>query len=308
MKIDKNFFRHIKPSTFERDQIHRYKKQLLKEGNVVVNNVFDEGEMDFIGDLLNTYSKENNVLRLQAPELYHRVFLELLAHPLIVELWSDVLGAFPICSHYDGNIIPPMSGEKIWWHIDHPCMLSEAFPPNVVGQTIIMLDDFTKENGATKIIRGSHEKGIDPKKQINVAQLDQKNEKTVIGKKGSISFTFGGTWHTAGKNTTNFPRRALVIMYVAPHTVRNMEMSTAIDHYGDLPDCVKRLLGASAWIPVPRNIHTKHGGKFADGLYRKIIANLPKKWLTRINNGVQTRLYLERRNQWGYTGKDLDES
>ena len=308
MQIDKQFFRHIKPKTFNSDQIHNYEKQLLEEGNVVVDNVFDEDEIDFVGDLLNTFSKENHVLRLQAPELYHKVFLELLAHPLIVQLWSNVLGGYPICSHYDGNIIAPKSEEDIWWHVDHPCMLSEIYPPNVVGQTIIMLDDFTKENGATKIIRGSHKNGVEPKMQIDITHPDQKNKKIVVGKRGSISFNFGGTWHTAGKNTTNFPRRALVIMYVAPHTVRNMEMSAAIDHYGDLPNYVKRLLGASAWVPVPRAMHFKQKSKCVPAFFRKVIANLPDKWITWINTEVQKRLYTKRITQWGYNGKDIDQS
>ena len=63
---------------------------------------------------------------------------------------------------------------------------SDKYQENVVGQTIIMLDDFTEENGATKILPGSHKKGYMPDNSKNTINEIENSARTICGKKEAL--------------------------------------------------------------------------------------------------------------------------
>ena len=297
-----NFFNEIKIKDYDDELISKFTDEINTYGNAVIHDVLSEEEINKAKSILLNLSKKSNTLRLQSPELEHKIFLELIVHPLCRKIWKICLGGDPICSHFDGNIISGYSEADIWWHIDHPNMLSDIYPENLVGQTIIMLDDFTEENGATKIIPGSHKKGVGPDNFIDSINKNEIPSKTICGKKGSFSFTMGGVWHTAGVNKTNKSRVALVIMYVAPHTVRNHDMTRAIIKYKNLPKFVEKTLGSAAWIPLPRqSVSDKKDIIFK--ITNKIINLIPIKIIEYVYMMITKRLYDERKKMWGFDGK-----
>ena len=300
--IEDKFFKEIKIKNYSKENILLFSRELNKNGNTIVPNVLSEKEINKIKNLLIKSSKKKNTLRLATPELEHRIFLELAVHPLFLRLWRECLGGVPICSHYDGNIIPPNSESYLWWHTDHPTMLLDKYKENVVGQTIIMLDDFTEENGATKIVPGSHKKGFSPNNSEASIKEIEISAKTICGEKGSISFTMGGTWHTAGINKTKNPRCSLVIMYVAPHVVRNHDLTRAIYYYKNLPLFVERTLGSSAWVSLPR-INAIDKKNIIFRILGKLISIMPLNLLEYLNIQITLRRSQERRKKWGYEGK-----
>ena len=294
-KMD-SFFKEISIKNHSEENILRFSHELNNNGNVVVPDVLTEKDTNKLRQLLLKLSKEKKKLRLSTPELEHRIFLELIAHPLVLKLWKLGLQGDPICSHYDGNIIPPNSESKLWWHTDHPTMLSDKYQENLVGQTIIMLDDFTEENGATKILPGSHKKGYMPDNSKATINEIETSSRTICGKKGSISFTMGGTWHTAGINKTKFSRSSLVIMYVAPHVVRNHDMTRAIRYYKNLPSFVEETLGSSSWVPLPRvNELDKKNILFM--VIGKLLSLMPKNIIDFLNIHISLKRYRERRQK-----------
>jgi ectoine hydroxylase-related dioxygenase (phytanoyl-CoA dioxygenase family) len=78
---------------------------------------------------------------------------------------------------------------------------------------LFCLDDFTKENGATKIWPGSHLSGVRIQNSKNYKKLIKKKNVYVEGKKGSIFFFLGQTWHQIGKNVTNNSRWGILCHY-----------------------------------------------------------------------------------------------
>ena len=68
------------------------------------------------------------------------------------------------------------------------------------------LDDFTEENGATRVIPGSHLKGPHPD------DAEQPSYPAEMPR-GSIVVYLGSTLHGGGANRSDKPRRALVNTY-----------------------------------------------------------------------------------------------
>ena len=103
-KID-TFFKEISIKNYSDENILRFSQELNINGNTVVPDVLTENDTNKIKQLLLKLSQEKKTLRLSTPELEHRIFLELIVHPLVLKLWKLVLQGDPTCSHYDGNII-----------------------------------------------------------------------------------------------------------------------------------------------------------------------------------------------------------
>ena len=77
---------------------------------------------------------------------------------------------------------------------------------------LICLDDFSKENGSTKIWPRSHLSGIRAQ-NIKLNQQKLKNFKHIKAKKGSIVFFLGHLWHQIGKNENSLDRWGILCHY-----------------------------------------------------------------------------------------------
>lgn len=75
------------------------------------------------------------------------------------------------------------------------------------------LNDFTKENGATKIWPKSHLSGIRVQNDKNYKNIIKKKFKFVEAPKGSCIFVPGQTWHQIGKNINSKDRWGIIIHY-----------------------------------------------------------------------------------------------
>src|SRR5688572_19192321 len=74
---------------------------------------------------------------------------------------------------------------------------------------ILMVDEFTAENGATRFVRRSHERrqGPDTPSSGTDASMDQ--ETLACGPAGSMIIFNGSTWHGHSSNFTQRPRRSI---------------------------------------------------------------------------------------------------
>jgi hypothetical protein len=76
---------------------------------------------------------------------------------------------------------------------------------------LVMLDDFTMDNGATYLLSGSQKIAEQPNVDIFKKQADR-----AIGLAGSILFFDSRLWHSTGANLTDLHRRALTITLTHP--------------------------------------------------------------------------------------------
>ncbi|WP_255953284.1 phytanoyl-CoA dioxygenase family protein [Streptomyces odontomachi] len=71
------------------------------------------------------------------------------------------------------------------------------------------LDDFVEENGATRVVPGSHRWGRAPEEALDDPFAPHPDERLVLAPAGSLLLFNGHLWHGGTRNRTGSPRRAL---------------------------------------------------------------------------------------------------
>lgn len=111
---------------------------------------------------------------------------------------------------------------------------------------LIMLDDFTIENGATLLLPFSH---------LNEKQTTDeefaKNAVHATGKAGDIIIWNSNLFHASGMNNTDNVRRALPITFSLPYYKQLLDYPRAIgyDKYDSFDSEIRRILGYDARVP-----------------------------------------------------------
>jgi ectoine hydroxylase-related dioxygenase (phytanoyl-CoA dioxygenase family) len=175
-----------------------------------------------------------------------RVFAEeVLVHPALLAVCDAIL--LPNCANYRLNIAHVLDrgpgsepqllhrDELVWVHLPKP-------HPEVQVASIIALEDFTSENGATRIVPGSHrwDKERQPEEdEIAAAEMPA----------GSAVVYLGSTIHGGGPNTTEAGRRRGMHMSFNLGWLRTEEnnyLSVPPDVARSLPEKAQALLGYAA--------------------------------------------------------------
>jgi hypothetical protein len=166
---------------------------------------------------------------------------ELVQHPTILGTAGIVLGHSPTYQINLTQVISVGSGEpaqKI--HRDQWTFGDFPFPKghDVQCSTIWALDDFTDENGATRVIPGSNH----ARNRINFAQRDTIPAAMT---KGSVLVYTGSVYHGGGANVTTEPRRGMNLTYIVGwlRQEENQYLSTPPEVARTLPTDLLRLMG-----------------------------------------------------------------
>ncbi|MEQ7799386.1 phytanoyl-CoA dioxygenase family protein [Pedobacter sp. ASV1-7] len=114
-------------------------------------------------------------------------------------------------------------------------------------QMIVLLDDFTEENGATYLLSGSHRKDDKPEDEYFYEHADR-----ALAKKGSIILFDSNLWHAAGKNYTDYPRRVLTLSFTKPYFKPQFDFPRFLGYeFGEsLSDNLRQVIGYNARIPA----------------------------------------------------------
>ena len=137
--------------------------------------------------------------------------LQLIEEPHILKLVRGVLGEDCVLSDLSATSIGAHAAEGGAWHVDVPLgQLSEPLPDfPLTVQNAWMLNDFTAENGATRVVPQSHKL----RKKPSWSPQQERNEVVLTAPAGSVAVWLSNTWHRSGLNTTDRPRRALLGYY-----------------------------------------------------------------------------------------------
>jgi len=198
------------------------------------------------------------------------IFRELALHPTARALATHVLGADHLLSAIDSHITypdnKPMPLHTDQWWVPQPEM--PGVPHNrqgdivrgdgpfgepvkadraIAGPFVLnmmwMISDFTIENGATRLVPGSHLSGVQPSGEPRPDEVQPE------GTAGSAVIWEGRMWHGSGVNTGDSPRFGLTTFFSAPviRSLTNMTYGTRPEVFDDLDDEMKRLLGFAPW-------------------------------------------------------------
>jgi hypothetical protein len=164
-------------------------------------NEFDEGQRtDFSG---------SKTLRCGGVLRYAPSCAELIAHQMVLNVADAIL--LPSCADYQ---IGSTTGIEILpGECDQPLHRDDTpYPIQIAGlelQIGVMwsFSDFTPENGATRVVPGSH-------RFLRAwHRPDLTHWANAVMPKGSTLFYLGSTWHGGGANRSNSPRTGLINTY-----------------------------------------------------------------------------------------------
>ena len=131
------------------------------------------------------------------------VFHPIVDHPRTLPIIEYVLGKSIILGSLNARIVRP--GDPVQGlHSDIRADLLNMQSPVMVN-TVWLLDDFTVENGGTRIVPGTHKSGMaGPPEGMEIKHVHQ-----LVAPAGSVLVFNGQCWHGGGANQTNSKRHAL---------------------------------------------------------------------------------------------------
>jgi ectoine hydroxylase-related dioxygenase (phytanoyl-CoA dioxygenase family) len=187
-----------------------------------------------------------------------RVFDAPATDPLVLGVLEKVLGkGFTLSAPTAINIGPGETAQNL--HTDDVVYPVPRPHREMVVNTMWALDDFTEENGATRIAPGSH---------LWTDRLPEANTETVraVAPAGSVIMFLGSLYHGGGANNTQRPRLGVIIEYCAGwlRPQENHVIGVPPEIIRQLPERLQELLGYGVYPPFLGNVDGRHPRKYLD--------------------------------------------
>lgn len=141
---------------------------------------------------------------------------------------------------HPGQGFQPLHRDDALFQWEHP-----AFGREARVQTMIALSDFTEENGATRVIPGSHawddERAPSQDEAVSAEMAA-----------GSALIWLGSTFHGGGLNSSNAPRTGLTFAYDLGflRQEENQYLTVPLESVKTFPESIQRKMGYAACPPL----------------------------------------------------------
>lgn len=135
-------------------------------------------------------------------------------HPVVLSIVRSVLGADFHLQGFDRRVslIPDRPGRTCAAKL-HTDWYRGAESTFYQGVAIFPLDPFRQNNGATRVVPGSHRWTEEEWNRVDTTQ-PHADEQRLIGKPGDAFILNAHVLHASGPNLTGSPRRAIFAFYV----------------------------------------------------------------------------------------------
>ena len=194
------------------------------------------------------------------PGISRTFAVDVMCHPLLLAICDRVL--LPSCARYQlnlGHLLErgPGSDEQ-WLHRDEAVWSDVPKPaPELQLASVVALVDFTRENGATRVVPGSHrwpDRMLTPAEQITGPRPAPEQIAYAEMPAGCAVVYLGGTIHAGGANTTTTPRRGAHLSYCLGwlRTEENNYLSIPPAVAATLPRRAQELLGYAIHDSIAR--------------------------------------------------------
>lgn len=198
-------------------------KQLDQDGFVVLPDLMPEGLLSALrnridqlfaaeGDAAGSeFKQEPGCRRLANLMDKGEIFQTMVAMPDILGLVRHVLGPVIKLSSLNARQVLPHGMGMQPFHADMGAIAdAQGF---WVCNTVWMLDNFTAENGAIRVIPGSHRWGRLPQQSLADPLADDPRQTLVTGRSGSVVVMNAHLWHAGTTNRTDRTRTAIHAFY-----------------------------------------------------------------------------------------------
>jgi ectoine hydroxylase-related dioxygenase (phytanoyl-CoA dioxygenase family) len=199
-------------------------------------------------------------------------------HPSVLPIVEAVLDDGLLVSSLSSIAIGPGESPQPIHADDQVLPLPKPHPPTVCN-TMWALTDFTEENGATRIIPGSHKASDSPDLTTQYESVP------AVMNRGSVLVWHGSLWHGGGANTTSTRRVGIAMNYCAGYIRQqeNQQLGLSVDTVKRFPPRLQQLVGY--------------------GVYRGLIGHIDKKIPSNLLLGADE----ESRLLWDYATPPGDQ-
>ena len=227
---------------------------LLNDGGAIVEELVEHAVVDTVAAELRTHfdqqgSKFQNdfngytTLRLGGILGISRTSADLIAHPQVMAIGDAVL--LPHCTNYrigSCTAIEIHPGEKNQvLHRDDDIYPTRMDSVEFQFSAMWALDDFTIENGATRVVPGSQG-------HLERPETEESDIVQAVMSKGSVLYYLGSTVHGGGANNTDTPRAGLINTYSLGwlRQEENHYLTISREIADSYPENIRRLMGYQA--------------------------------------------------------------
>lgn len=200
------------------------KNALDQKGFIIIPDVMDEAWLELLRDLYETLMQkegqsagtevhqEQGTRRLSdlvnKSEACDRIY----THPKVLAAVYHILGReFKLSSLNARDAIPGQGRQGL--HADWG--KREVDQPFHVVNSIWLVDDFTLDNGATRVVPGSHLLEGGPGDYMKSSMDDHPEQQVIVAPAGSVGIFNAHAWHGGTLNRTHTTRRAFHCYYTA---------------------------------------------------------------------------------------------
>ncbi len=232
---------------------------LEADGYVVVEGILPPDEVaairaDLQSVLASTPTGRNDFEGFATQRVYAlfaktRAFDGPATNPLLLGVLDEVLGHHQLSAPVGIQIGPGEKAQVL--HRDDSIYPLPRPHAEVVLNTMWPFDDFTTENGATRLVPGSHRSDSSPDEAgAIVAEMPA----------GSVMFYLGSLWHGGGANRTDRPRLGVILEYVAAwlRPQENHVLAVPREVVATLPKRLQELLGYNIYPPFVGYVDGHH--------------------------------------------------
>ncbi len=236
-----------------------------EQGYTIVENAFDTALADELSaDLLrleqalgatpNQNSFEgHNTIRIYNLLVHGPLYERIPVHPTLLPAVERVLDEGCLISSLSSiSILPGERPQPI--HADDQLIPVDKPHVPFVCNSMWAITDFTKDNGATRVIPGSHKRDHSP-------TYGQSYEtQPACMKKGSIMIYNGSMWHGGGENRTDHRRVGIAMNYCAGfiRQQENQQLGIPRETVKRFPKRLQELVGYSVYRMLIGHIDHGH--------------------------------------------------
>ena len=249
-------------------EIEGHLRRIAEEGYTVLENAIDLDFVDEVAEALRKVEAElgavpaDNLFEgMHTTRVYNLLvhgptFEKIPVHPHVLPIVERVLDPGVLISSLSSIAIGPGERAQPVHADDQVIPLTRPHIP-IICNTMWAITDFTEENGATRLIPGSHLRDHAPN------PLEQYDTIGAEMPKGSVLVWVGSLWHGGGANRTDTRRVGIAMNYCAGYIRQqeNQQLGIPAELVGTFPRRLQELIGYSVYNGLIGHIDKQHPAK-----------------------------------------------
>jgi ectoine hydroxylase-related dioxygenase (phytanoyl-CoA dioxygenase family) len=232
------------------ESIDRYLREMTVQGFTVLPDVFSPQEVERLRAAMEGVfgregaSTDHGRVRFSYNLTNkHATFREAVQHPLLMEVMAALLGDDFILAALNAHGSNPGAPAQ---HLHRDDLLDRRIPFPTHVNSMWMLDDFTEENGATRVVPGSHLWDEQPE-----TSKVYPGQRQTVGAAGSVAVFDSRLFHAREANRSPRQRRGVTAYFCRAWATRQEDYTRSTDPglLADASPLLIRLWGFHHQVP-----------------------------------------------------------